>query len=96
LRGPKAPKFIEQIQALFETLFDLAKHHPDTALFSLFRISFLEMRYYSSTHSMRVCVMCLIAAREVLEWTEDHQRTLGLAALTMNIGMTRLQDQMAN
>ena len=39
--------------------------------------------------------MCVLAAREVLNWPEDEQRQIGLAALTMNIGMTELQDQLA-
>ena len=45
---------------------------------------------------MLVCVMVLIASREVLGWDEDQQKSLGMAALTMNIGMTVLQDQLAS
>ncbi len=96
LRDPRDPKFVANVQALFEALFDYAKSNPDAALLALFHISFSELRYYSSTHSMLVCVMVLIAARDVLGWDEDQQKSLGMAALTMNIGMTVLQDQLAS
>lgn len=96
LRDPRDPKFVANVQALFEALFDYAKSHPDAALLALFHISSAELRYYSSTHSMLVCVMVLIASRDVLGWDEDQQKSLGLAALTMNIGMTALQDQLSS
>ena len=68
LRDPRDPKFVANVQALFEALFDYAKFHPDAALLALFHISFSELRYYSSTHSMfGVC-----------DGLDCFQRSLGL------------------
>jgi HD-GYP domain-containing protein (c-di-GMP phosphodiesterase class II) len=44
---------------------------------------------------MLVGVMCSLAAREVLKWPAELESTLCKAALTMNIGMTELQDRLA-
>jgi HD-GYP domain-containing protein (c-di-GMP phosphodiesterase class II) len=43
---------------------------------------------------MLVSVMCGLAAREVLKWPEAQEVRLCMAALTMNLGMTGLQDQL--
>ena len=37
----------------------------------------------------------MVAAREVLQWSPERVRQLGCAALSMNIAMTGLQDQLA-
>ena len=51
---------------------------------------------YSATHAMLVSVMCGLAAKEVLNWPEADQRLwCAQAALTMNLGMTDLQDRLA-
>jgi HD-GYP domain-containing protein (c-di-GMP phosphodiesterase class II) len=49
---------------------------------------------YSATHAMLVSVMCGLAAREVLKWPKEQEQQLCKAALTMNLGMTALQDQL--
>ncbi|MFN7444643.1 MAG: HD-GYP domain-containing protein [Curvibacter sp.] len=50
---------------------------------------------YSTTHAMLVSVMCGLAAREVLGWSRQQEQVLCLAALTMSLGMTDLQDRLA-
>jgi HD-GYP domain-containing protein (c-di-GMP phosphodiesterase class II) len=42
-----------------------------------------------------VAVVCDLAARTLDSCSDEHRRSLRRAALTMNIGMTRLQDQLA-
>ena len=69
--------------------------NPDGALFALIQISSSEVRLYSATHAMLVSVMCSLAAREVLKWPPELQAKVCKAALTMNIGMTELQDRLA-
>src|SRR5450830_1362193 len=68
---------------------------PDATLFALMHLSAGETRLYSATHAMLVSVVCMLAARTVLQWPEERVNSLGLAALTMNISMTELQDQLA-
>ena len=72
-----------------------AIRNPDGALFALFHLSASEIKMYSATHALLVSVMSGLAAREVLNWPEEAETSLCLAALTMNIGMTDLQDRLA-
>ncbi|MFN9470838.1 HD-GYP domain-containing protein, partial [Acidovorax sp.] len=50
---------------------------------------------YSGTHSMLVACVCMVVAREMLRWPAAHVQVVGQAALSMNIAMTELQDQLA-
>ena len=95
LRDVESPLFLGKLQRLNRRLMRLSASTPDSCLFALFHLSASEIKLYSATHSMLVSVMCVLAAREVLNWPEEEQRQIGLAALTMNIGMTDLQDQLA-
>ena len=95
LRDVESPLFLGKLLRLNRRLMRLSASTPDSCLFALFHLSASEIKLYSATHSMLVSVMCVLAAREVLNWPEDEQRQIGLAALTMNIGMTELQDQLA-
>lgn len=95
LRDTTSPNFTSRLERLYDQLEDHAQRNPNGALFALFHLSASEIKLYSATHAMLVSVMCGLAAREVLNWSAASQRTLGLAALTMNIGMTDLQDRLA-
>lgn len=88
-------KFQARLGRLQRQLARRARTNPDGTLFALIYLSASEVRFYSATHSMLVSVMCTLAAREVLKWPEETQTLLGKAALTMNIGMTDLQDRLA-
>jgi HD-GYP domain-containing protein (c-di-GMP phosphodiesterase class II) len=95
LRLPEDPRFLPRLIRFHDHLRELAIANPDAALLALFYLSTIEVRFYSATHAMLVSVMCGLAARDVLNWPEDKERTLSLAALSMNIGMTDLQDTLA-
>lgn len=71
------------------------RRNPDGALFALIYLASSELRLYSATHAMLVSVICNLATYEVLKWPADLQHTLGRVALTMNLGMTELQDRLA-
>jgi len=62
---------------------------------ALIYLSAQETHLYSATHAMLVACVCMITAREVLRWPEARVQVLGQAALSMNIAMTELQDQLA-
>jgi HD-GYP domain-containing protein (c-di-GMP phosphodiesterase class II) len=78
--------------------FDLSRQvllHPDASLLALIHLSATDTDLYSATHALLVSTMCMMAARDVLGWDEEHQQILGKAALTMNFAMTAEQDQLA-
>ena len=95
LRDTSAPSFLARLDRLLQQLQQHSQHNPNGALFALFHLTASEIKLYSATHAMLVSVMCGLAAREVLNWSADLERAVCRAALTMNIGMTDLQDRLA-
>jgi HD-GYP domain-containing protein (c-di-GMP phosphodiesterase class II) len=95
LRDNSAPMFLARLIRLQKQLRQHSISNADGALFALFHLSASEIRMYSATHAMLVSVMCGLAARDVLDWSAEQEQLLCLAALTMNLGMTELQDKLA-
>ena len=95
LRQPESTSFMTRLFQLHADLALLTQRQTDATLFALMHLSAGETRLYSATHAMLVSVVCMLAARTVLQWPEDRVNSLGLAALTMYISMTELQDQLA-
>lgn len=95
LRDTHSENFLQRLDKLYAELAELVQHHPDATLFALIHLSATELRMYSATHAMLVYVVCSLAARDVLQWPIELDETLGKAALTMNVSMTTLQDQLA-
>lgn len=94
LRAPQAGDFGTRFQALHEELARHTTQSPDATVLALVYLSAQETRLYSATHAMLVSCVCMVTAREVLRWPEAHILTLGRAALSMNVAMTELQDQL--
>ena len=94
LRDSNAAQFMERLEKLQSQLGRHSRRNPDGTLFALIHLSATEVRMYSATHAMLVSVMCGLAAREVLKWPQEQEIRLCKAALTMNLGMTGLQDQL--
>ena len=94
LRSPQVSDFGTRFQALHEELVRHSTQSPDATVLALVYLSAQETRLYSATHAMLVSCVCMVAAREVLRWPEAHILTLGRAALSMNVAMTELQDQL--
>lgn len=95
LRSPSAPDFQGRFQALHEELARHSQQAADATLLALISLSAQETRMYSATHAMLVACICMMAARETLRWPQERVLQLGRAALSMNIAMTALQDQLA-
>lgn len=96
LRETQAVSFTERLAHLHEAIGQQLRRNPDGALLALVQLSSADTRMYSATHGMLVSVMCGLASREVLGWPAPVEDLLRKAALTMNVAMTDLQDQLAN
>jgi hypothetical protein len=94
LRFPQGGDFGSRFQALHEELLRHTTQTPDATVLALIYLSAQETRLYSATHAMLVSCVCMLTAREVLNWPEAKVLTLGRAALSMNLAMTELQDQL--
>ena len=87
--------FLRQIDRLVDKLMRFSQANPDGTLLVLIHLASKDLERYSANHAVLVCVLCNIAAKEVLLWPDDLRKKLCCAALTMNVGMTALQDQLA-
>ncbi len=95
LRDTHETSFRDRLERLQRQLVRHTQRNPDGTLFALIYLSSTELRMYSATHAMLVSVMCMLAAKDVLNWPEAEQSLVGLAALTMNYSMTDMQDKLA-
>lgn len=95
LRDRQPESFLPRLDKLQGQLTHHARVNPDGTLLALIHLSGSEVRMYSATHALLVAAMCSIAARETLKWSPELETTLCKAALTMNLGMTELQDRLA-
>lgn len=73
----------------------LGESQLDGSLYFLVYESGRAQPNYSALHALLVCVVCHAAAR-LLAWPKDWSQAIGLASLTMNATMTRLQDMLAD
>lgn len=94
LRAPAADEFLSRFHALYSELAAFSERSPDAMLLAMVYLSAQETRMYSATHSMLVACVCMVVAREMLHWPEEAVASVGKAALSMNIAMTDLQDQL--
>lgn len=95
LAAPLAGDFGDRFKHLHDTLVRSCIQAPDATLFALIYLSAQETATYSATHAMLVACTCMIVAHQVLRWPDVRMLQVGRAALTMNIAMTTLQDQLA-
>lgn len=96
LRAPEHHDFIEQFSALHQELLRACIQAPDATTLALIFLSAKETRMYSATHAMLVSCVCMMASHETLRWPKEKVVQVGRAALSMNIAMTELQDQLVN
>jgi HD-GYP domain-containing protein (c-di-GMP phosphodiesterase class II) len=95
LRDPQRSSFQRLLVQLHRDISRYAQRNPDATLLALMHLSATELKSYSAMHAMLVCVIAELAARQVLNWPQEMVDTLGMVALTMNISMTSMQDDLA-
>lgn len=95
LRAPSEPGFLDELQALRHELSERLRRQPDKTLFALVHLASTSHAHYSATHALLCAAGALLVARQVPGWAERQQQSLVMAALTMNVWMTALQDQLA-
>lgn len=95
MRNPDPETFLPRFHRMFSALANYSANNADSALLALVQLSAEEVRFYSATHGMLVAVITMLVARETLTWPEAQVQSLGKAALSMNIAMAQLQDDLA-
>jgi HD-GYP domain-containing protein (c-di-GMP phosphodiesterase class II) len=87
-------EFAQKIRQYDRWMQDLLSEDPDTGLYLLFQMAGTSIAGYSTTHALVCSALCHIAATE-LQIPGDQRDSLVAAAMTMNIAMTALQDELA-
>jgi HD-GYP domain-containing protein (c-di-GMP phosphodiesterase class II) len=95
LNSPSAAQeFARKVLQLDRWMQDLLAQDTDTGLYLLFQMAATSTAGYSSAHALVCAVLCDVCATE-MKLPRHHRDALVHAAMTMNIAMTRLQDQLA-
>lgn len=94
LRGEVNAAWVQGLRAMAAALVDLQGQDPDVALYLLLQGAAHEVDSYSARHALACAVVADLAAAW-LEWTDEEREAARLAALSMNISMTAMQDTLA-
>ena len=86
--------FAAKIRQFDGWLQDLVAHDIDAALYLMFQLASTSTVGYSASHALVCGTLCHIMAAE-LDLPASERDSLVRAALTMNIGMTAMQDELA-
>ena len=93
-QGVEASHFIDRLLRVQEQTEQLWHQQPDTSMLVLVQYLFDPRLSYSTTHALLCAGLCQLVSESSDMAAETHRR-LTLTALTMNLGMTRAQDQLA-
>lgn len=86
--------WITRLTELAMAIRQLTTSDPDLALYVLIEANGSNVEHYSAQHAMTCLVIAELAA-EWMEWPQEERRLLALAALSMNLSITVLQDSLA-
>lgn len=87
-------EFSQRIHQYDRWLQDLLKQDTDVSLYLLFQLATQSPVGYSASHALVCAVLCDLLASQ-FAMPRQQRDSLVRAALTMNVAMTVLQDQMA-
>jgi hypothetical protein len=90
----EARDFLPRFEAVREQAWQLLEQQPDESLFVLVQLLYDAQLGYSASNALAAAAVCRVIA-PAAGLSELEQRAVFNAALTMNVGMARLQDQLA-
>lgn len=90
----EARDFLPRFEAVREQAWQLLDQQPDESLFVLVQLLYDAQLGYCASNALAAAAVCRVVAPSA-GLSEDEQRAVFNAALTMNVGMARLQDQLA-
>ena len=95
LVDPHAADWIARLRTLRDDVLALVERSNDRALMRLMYDASNEFQDYSASHSLFVCVLTSMACNQLPGWQAEWADALTLAALTMNVTFTQMQDELA-
>jgi HD-GYP domain-containing protein (c-di-GMP phosphodiesterase class II) len=95
LVNPDGADWVARLRTLRDDILALVDRHPDRALMRLMYDACNDFQDYSANHSLFVCVLASMAGAQLPGWQPEWNEPLTLAALTMNLTFTPVQDELA-
>ncbi len=95
LLTPQPESFVASLNELDDDVLALIQHDIDRTLVVGMHAAGSTGNDYCAAHSLRVALGSHLAGRVLGSWDDHALRQLRMAALTMNIGMASLQNQLA-
>ena len=95
LVDPRGADWVARLRTLRDDVLALVERSHDRALMRLMHDASNEFQDYSANHSVFVCVLVSMACGQLPGWQPAWADALTLAALSMNVGFTQTQDDMA-
>lgn len=93
-QGEQVQDFTDRFVRIEQRMRVLLRSRVDDGLFVLAQMLFDRTLGYSASHALMCAVIVRLVA-QTLGWDAARQRSLQRAALTMNLGMARLHDDLA-
>ncbi|MFO1263149.1 MAG: phosphodiesterase [Rhodoferax sp.] len=95
LNNPESTReFAKRVVQYDRWMQSLLQRDPDVGLYLLFQLACNSPEGYSASHALVCAVLCHLMAQE-MGLTSTERDSLVRAAMTMNLGMTALQDELA-
>ena len=95
LSDPRSADWIARLRTLRDDVLALVERSPDRALMRLMYDASHDFQDYSANHSLFVCVLTSMACGQLSGWQAEWADALTLAALSMNVSFTQMQDELA-
>ena len=95
LVDPRGADWTTRLRALRDDVLALVERHPDRALVRLMHDASNDFQDYSASHGLLVCVLASLSCGLLPGWQDAWREPLTLAALTMNVSFTAVQDELA-
>ena len=90
----EVPEFVQKVQQYSHWMQSLLEQDTDASLYLLFQLASTSTIGYSTSHALVCAALCHITAKELLLPPAEHTSLIH-AAITMNIAMTALQNELA-
>ncbi len=87
-------EFAKRVEQYDRWMQSLLRRDPDVGLYLLFQLACNSPEGYSASHALVCAVLCHLMAHEQ-QLPPSERDSLVRAAMTMNVGMTALQDALA-
>lgn len=93
-QGADATDFLSRLLQVEQRMLSMLRTRLDDSLFLLVQMLKDRAYGYTTTHALLCGVICRLVSG-TLKFADEHRESLTRAALTMNLGMTRLHDELS-